>query len=380
MKHCIWATRSISVASALALASALTMVGVSAFPSPASALTVGTDKTLSPNESVTGTISNENQVYVYRVTAPAGGSVRFEVEPLDGRVDYEVWSDSIEYCCSEVPIVTSSGTVTTSPISVQGGTTVELRISVDLMFGAEYRVKAIVNTESTFESEPNNDSDSANTVGLNTPVGGVQNLGVEINESQYLDQDWFTHTAEKDGIYTVSARVSEGESVNVRVSDNEGKAESPVNVALGTGWRPCGKIALMRGQSLRAAVLPDDEWISAHGYYSRSGFGNVYQIKIGYSSFQAPASTSLKSAKGGPRSLTAKWKGVRGTSGYQLRYATSSSMKGAKYKAISGSKTKATVKRLRSGRRYYVQVRSYTKYPGKTMYSTWSNKRSVVTR
>ena len=70
-----------------------------------------------------------------------------------------------------------------------------------------------------------------------------------------------------------------------------------------------------------------------------------------------------------------KWKKVSKVNGYQIRYATKSSMKSAKTKKISGAgKTGITLKGLKKGKKYYFQLRAYKKFGSKTYYSKWSSK------
>ena len=92
-----------------------------------------------------------------------------------------------------------------------------------------------------------------------------------------------------------------------------------------------------------------------------------------------PKGTSLKSVKAGKKSFTAKWSAQKSqTSGYQVRYSTAKSFKGAKTATISKNKTTSkTVKKLKAKKKYYVRVRTY-KTVGKTKYySGWSDYKTV---
>lgn len=62
--------------------------------------------------------------------------------------------------------------------------------------------------------------------------------------------------------------------------------------------------------------------------------------------------------------------------GYYVRYSLKKSMKGAKTVKVKG-KTYLTVKKLKSKKRYYVQVRAYNTVSGKTAYGSWSTKKSI---
>lgn len=93
---------------------------------------------------------------------------------------------------------------------------------------------------------------------------------------------------------------------------------------------------------------------------------------------------TIKTPAGGRKKITVKWKAVTSpyralyVDGYQVRYSTKSSMSGAKKVTVKGyKKASRTIKKLKSGRYYYVQVRTYAKMGGKTFYSKWSTKKKV---
>lgn len=61
-------------------------------------------------------------------------------------------------------------------------------------------------------------------------------------------------------------------------------------------------------------------------------------------------------------------KKVAGVTGYQVCYSTSKAFKkNVKYKKVSASKGKITLKKLKKGKKYYFKVRPYTKVTDKTM-------------
>ncbi|MGN0170070.1 MAG: M64 family metallopeptidase [Lachnospiraceae bacterium] len=93
---------------------------------------------------------------------------------------------------------------------------------------------------------------------------------------------------------------------------------------------------------------------------------------------QAKSST-LKSVKSSSKkTLKATWATVSGATGYQIQYSTSSTFKNAKTVNVSGSsKTSTTIKKLTSGKKYYVRVRAYRTVSGKKAYAKWSSKKSV---
>ena len=97
-----------------------------------------------------------------------------------------------------------------------------------------------------------------------------------------------------------------------------------------------------------------------------------------------PKGTTLSSLKKGSKSMTVKWNKQAAKmskshiTGYQIRYATKSSMASAKKVLIKGyTKTSKKITGLKSGKKYYVQVRTYKTVKGVKYYSKWSAKKSV---
>lgn len=93
---------------------------------------------------------------------------------------------------------------------------------------------------------------------------------------------------------------------------------------------------------------------------------------------------SFKVSKG-KKSFTAKWKkqskkNQKKFNGYQIRYSLKSDMSGAKTTTASKSSKSKKIKKLQAKKKYYVQVRTYTKANGNTFYSNWSSKKSVTTK
>ena len=100
-----------------------------------------------------------------------------------------------------------------------------------------------------------------------------------------------------------------------------------------------------------------------------------------------PKGTKISKVSKAKKAFNVKWKKQSGKmsksriKGYQVRYSTSSNMAQAKIKNVKGyKKTSAKITKLKSKKKYYVQVRTYMKVNGKTYYSTWSKTKSVKTK
>lgn len=97
---------------------------------------------------------------------------------------------------------------------------------------------------------------------------------------------------------------------------------------------------------------------------------------------KAPAAvklSSVKNVKG--KKLQITWKKNAKAAGYQVQYAPSAKFKNAKSVTVKNARTtKATIKKLKKGNKYYVRVRAYA-YPDKAaakLYSKWSNVKKAV--
>ena len=85
-----------------------------------------------------------------------------------------------------------------------------------------------------------------------------------------------------------------------------------------------------------------------------------------------PKAVALKKLTAGARKLTVTWRKSAGA-GYQVQYSTKKRFGSAKTVTITSPTTVRTVlKRLKSGRTYYVRIRGYKKVNGKTYVSKWS--------
>ena len=90
---------------------------------------------------------------------------------------------------------------------------------------------------------------------------------------------------------------------------------------------------------------------------------------------KAPAKVKgvkVKNLKG--RKLKVSWSWDI-TDGYQIQYATNKKYKKAK-KTVT-QKKQYVIKKLRKKKTYYIRVRAYTVYNGKTVYGRWSKVKKV---
>ncbi len=112
----------------------------------------------------------------------------------------------------------------------------------------------------------------------------------------------------------------------------------------------------------------------------RFGDGGYFKI--------IPKGSYIRSLKGQKRSIRVTWKkqsekmSTGRINGYQIKVATNSAFtKNKKTLTVKGySNTAKTVKYLKSGKRYYVKVRTYKTASGTTYYSSWSKAYSVTVK
>lgn len=83
--------------------------------------------------------------------------------------------------------------------------------------------------------------------------------------------------------------------------------------------------------------------------------------------------SSVQCKKG--RKIHLTWKKVSGAKGYQISYSTSKKFQ--KKKQLFAKKTSATLKKLKSGRTYYIKLRAYRLQNGRKFYGKWSKVKKV---
>lgn len=93
----------------------------------------------------------------------------------------------------------------------------------------------------------------------------------------------------------------------------------------------------------------------------------------------APKGTSISKLSAKKKGFTVKWKKQKSnTSGYVVRYSTSSKMKNAKTVYVSGNgKTSKSISSLKKGKKYYVQVATYKSVKGTKIVSKYSKTKTV---
>lgn len=109
--------------------------------------------------------------------------------------------------------------------------------------------------------------------------------------------------------------------------------------------------------------------------------GNDAVIQEVIDSKQKKTSISELTAK--KKAITVSWKKqTKGVKGYEIQYSTNKKFEeNVKTVKIGKAKTtKKTIKKLKSGKKYYVRIRTYNEKDGGIVYSKWSKKKSIKTK
>lgn len=88
--------------------------------------------------------------------------------------------------------------------------------------------------------------------------------------------------------------------------------------------------------------------------------------------------SSLKSEKA--KQIAVQWKTVTGASGYVVEYSTSKKFTSKTTKKVTvknGSSKKTTLKKLKSGKKYYVRIKAYKTVNKKSVYGAYSSVKSI---
>lgn len=93
-----------------------------------------------------------------------------------------------------------------------------------------------------------------------------------------------------------------------------------------------------------------------------------------------PKSVSITAVYSNKNEIAVKWKKVSNISGYQLQYSTNSKFKKAKSVKIKSKKTAKKIKKLKSGKKYFIRIRAYKVSNNKITNGSWSKKRSITTK
>lgn len=113
--------------------------------------------------------------------------------------------------------------------------------------------------------------------------------------------------------------------------------------------------------------------------YTKIGPKTILSNTTDLTTATEPKKVSVKELEASSKKkMTVSWKSVAGASGYQVVYSTSNNFDKKSDVTLTGKKsTKATIKKLTSGKKYYVKVRAYKVVDGKKIYGSYSSVKTV---
>ena len=113
-------------------------------------------------------------------------------------------------------------------------------------------------------------------------------------------------------------------------------------------------------------------------------FHGNYTGELTYTFKINPKGVKISTVTAGKKSMTVKWKALKvkmpksRITGYQIRYSRNSNMKNPTTITVKGYKAVSKkIAKLKSKKKYYVQIRTYMKVGKSTCYSSWSTKKIV---
>lgn len=105
-----------------------------------------------------------------------------------------------------------------------------------------------------------------------------------------------------------------------------------------------------------------------------------YKYKSDYSAKKTLSAPALYSLKKGSKKISVSFGRSFNATGYQIQYSTNKKFTGKSVKKITTKNLTKTISKLKGRTRYYVRVRAYKKIDGKTVFSPWSDVKSVTTK
>ncbi len=221
---------------------------------------------------------------------------------------------------------------------------------------SSYQVKTDKNNNITILQDSNNDGSFDKEIATTNPTKTVVQPKPSIQLRKIANVTGSTNTKKKtlkltwDKIpnaskYRVTYKINNGKDISLVVAGNSATLKK-----LKTNSAVAVKVQPMRLES---------------GKYVYGTYSKIYYF--------LQNQLVQKKATAKKKALTAKWTPTKLVTGYQISYATNKKFTKAKTKTLKSAKKKQLViKGLKSKKTYYVRIRAYKKYKGKTYYGKWS--------
>ncbi len=106
--------------------------------------------------------------------------------------------------------------------------------------------------------------------------------------------------------------------------------------------------------------------------------GSKYEGVVNKTFTIIPKKAGISDIHSGKKSIKFTWGRVGNCSGYQIQYSTSKSFKSKKTITIKSKKTVTkNIKGLKSGKKYYIRIRTYKTVNGKKIYGEWNTTKKA---
>lgn len=235
------------------------------------------------------------------------------------------------------------------------------------VYGKTSSYKFSLTKDKHCEIEWNNDKESATDMTVGYAYTGYLGSGFSSLNDYRDNEDLYAVTLKKGQLYKFTFDNAQGTTiVKLRGED----------VDLDDLW-----------PSLKA-----DDFCTEPGTTFAAPYSGTYYLHVyNYSNEQfkyttkienvTPKATSITEIKAGKKTAAVSWKTSRGA-GYQVQYSLTKDFKSAKSVKVSANLDSTKIKKLTSGKTYYVRVRAYTKYENSESkdaykYSSWSKVQTV---
>ena len=308
----------------------------------------------------------EGKDYMLHVLVRPEEGLRFQAVPVDGYVMFNltrkgtIYANAVDYI-NYYYIFTASGVIPKADIANASVTGIQ-----DVIYNGEAfcPVITVQLAGNTLELNKDYTVEYKNNINAGTATVIITGIG------EYVGTTEKTFTIKKKALSKASIKLSKTSYVY------NGKAKKPsVTVKVGSTELTAKDYSVTYAKG-RKNVGEYSVKVTLKGNYSGS---KTASFKIN------PLGTTISKLTAGSKSVTVKWKkqptkmSESTITGYQIQAALTKNFKTiASKKTVKGaSKTSGKLTGLKTGKNYYVRIRTYKTVSGKKYYSAWSKAKTV---
>lgn len=342
-------------------------------------------------------LTDEDHEQWYKIVVPSDGKLTYKVMGYCS-VNYELYDEvcSLRFHYGHTGGSASSPDTNTITEVLSGGT-YYLKITSYSRSRGKYKLNADFLTYNT------NDADAVSydspqlislgmvIIGAITPTDKEDWYQIHIPANGYYHFQITTFTGIYRDLYNEDlSKTLESGSMYYHSDSSPGTKEFDIVLSSGSYYlhirrhSDYGRYTLQISPLSQSACSHDYEKTYVDATYTSQGYTLHRCSKCGYSykddyrSKRTLSTPYIYSLYAGKKKATVSWGTVSNASGYEISYKVKNTTKIAKVKG--GSKTRKTIKKLKSKKKCVVRIRAYRKEGSKTAYSKWSSKRSVKVR